>query len=61
MKWISVNDRLPDSDGDYLVYGNCTNNGDGCDIAHFLSYPLDEFERYIQPTHWMELPDTPKE
>ena len=58
-QWISVKDRLPDEDGEYLVYGNCTNEGYyGCDIAWFRQ---GLFRKVNQPNYWMPLPEAPKE
>ena len=69
-EWISVNDRLPDSNEDVLVcvidsgepcvmYGVRLNDGEweweGDAIGGWWE-PLD-----LQVTHWMPLPEPPKE
>jgi hypothetical protein len=54
-EWISVNDRLPDSDGKYLVYT-------GHDLIHTMYYYATNafgFEHW-DVTHWMPLPEPPK-
>lgn len=66
MGWISVNDRMPEQRTTVLVY--CKNNGKQF-VARYsyntwwLSFrdgpPL--FEDYSLPTHWMHLPEPPKE
>lgn len=62
-EWISVKDRLPDKDGQYLVYGlgvtvaflnmrdECWDDADGDDYWKDLDYF----------THWMPLPEAPHE
>ena len=64
-EWISVEERLPEKEGSYLVY----------DIGHFRgsSTPQirityfkkgDKYHDYMWKnhfTHWMPLPRTPKE
>jgi hypothetical protein len=60
--WVSVAERLPEADGEYLVYGNCTNSGESIDIAKFSAYEEGEprvFHKYNQPTHWRFLPSPP--
>lgn len=61
-KWISVKDRLPEDDADYLVWvaDTCTVEramyyGDG----EWLTEDLDDLTRLV--THWMPLPEPPKE
>lgn len=54
-EWISVEDRLPDSDGKYLVY-----TGKG--LIHTMYYYATNafgFEHW-DVTHWMPLPEAPK-
>ena len=55
--WIPVEERLPEEDGNYLVYGNCTNDGLMIDIADFWQ---GEFFKANKPTHWKALPEPPK-
>lgn len=66
-EWISVKDRLPESEGAYIVY---TDRG-SVFVEHF--YPTKRFrDDYIREaawshqgktrvTHWMPLPKPPKE
>lgn len=63
MKWISVNDRLPEKSGKYLV---CTNRGNVYQTK-FYSYPEETGGHWGQKdkgksiTHWMEMPKPPQE
>lgn len=63
-KWVPVNDRLPEKDGQYLVngphnvelacwnsYHKCWDDASGDDYWHD---PIGWF------THWMPLPEPPK-
>lgn len=62
-QWISVKERLPETMGYYLT---CDHNGN-THIFYYdseQSYPFDigpYNARYFQPTHWMYLPEPPKE
>lgn len=57
-QWIPVTDQMPPTDGLYLVYGDCTGEGVGVDIAGFhAEVPI--FAKYRQPTHWRPLPAPP--
>lgn len=72
-RWISVEDRLPetdvwvavwymDKDGDYFpTVGACRDGGDG---LTYWETDVDINERAYPPekiTHWMPLPEPPKE
>ena len=53
MEWISVKDRLPDTDGEYL----CTWNG----YIGVLIYDREQgYFHHNKVTHWMPLPELPK-
>ena len=52
-QWISVKDRLPENRGYYLWYGEDL----GIDVEYYLS-GTDAGYLY---THWMPLPEPPKE
>ena len=57
MEWISVNDRLPERHGEYLVSRRCRPKGWVCMYAPIgwivnNGYPV---------THWMPLPDPPED
>ena len=60
-RWISVEERLPDNDIQYLTYttGNecvvCYYNGDGDWISDWASNDSPDV------THWMPLPEPPEE
>lgn len=65
MNWISAKDRLPADKGVYIVY--C---GYGVDVATFYRDSRSWYEmsdekhcadEIYDVTHWMELPDPPKE
>jgi hypothetical protein len=64
-KWIPVSERLPDKCGNYLVVTKF--DGDPVHEAVYLKAkkplwfdPVEEYERY-EVTHWMPLPEPPKE
>lgn len=61
-EWISVKDRLPEKQCDYLV-----TDGDACMLAAFRirNYEWDFYRNDFWDsdlvTHWMPLPQPPKE
>lgn len=61
MEWISVEDRLPDQDGRYLIcdkFGNINMRR----YTKCSNYPFDigpDHKQYFMPTHWAELPEPP--
>ena len=56
-EWISVQDKLPDKSGDYLVF--CRNHN-FVTISYFRGKSQwAKCNKYI--THWMPLPESPKE
>lgn len=62
MQWISVKDRLPEGDGKYLC---CTRLG-ACVICKFMIFGngtrWSTFGSVANSiTHWMPLPEPPKE
>jgi hypothetical protein len=61
MKWISVECRLPEAEGEYLVYADCKSMN-GVYIANYR--PGDSFTWYpfikSDVTHWMLLPAPPE-
>ncbi len=64
MKWISVKDRLP-MDGQYvLIHGKGGRYFTALfKVYRFMAYnPFHEgLERCEEPTHWMPLPEPPKQ
>lgn len=58
-EWISVKERLPDLYGTYLVYtyDNHIKLGYFCELVIGLPPSFDDFD----VTHWMPLPEPPKE
>lgn len=58
-EWISVDERLPESEGKYLV---CTSNGN-IGVGNFINYYGTGkhlcFDTWAV-THWMPLPEPPK-
>lgn len=70
LEWVKVEDRLPEKNGDYLVY-IVHDEYCGCEVAFFrnveagginysffeISGGIDENNEHI--THWMALPDPP--
>ncbi len=75
MKWISVKDQLPNKDGVYLIYVCCQDSyGHEKMISYIDTAPFynsqfhchsecckEEEPLEPQPTHWMPLPDYPKD
>ena len=61
-KWISVEERLPENDANYLVF---TSDANEVDLATYygdgewLTPDLCNLTRFV--THWMPLPEWPKE
>lgn len=62
-QWISINDRLPESEDEYLVYFG---NGEYKFIDMCVWYPTDK--EWVRKgytckcvTHWMPLPELPNE
>ena len=64
-EWISVEERLPEKDGKYLVYDLGQHRGISAEeirIAHFKHG--DRYHDYMWKnhfSHWMPLPEAPKE
>ena len=56
-KWISVKERLPDADGDYLVW----NDYHKAIVGHYWSMGRYFISKAVTVTHWMPLPEPPKE
>lgn len=71
-KWISVEDRLPEDDVDVIVYAVSNNGGYtiavtfhthtlyGLNIEGWAS-PWQYFTSHYTITHWMPMPEPPKE
>jgi hypothetical protein len=61
-EWISVNDRLPDSDREVLIRMDDGAWGKGWDLMlsngmiWFESWD-DTLDKYNSPTHWMDIPE----
>ena len=66
LRWIPVEERLPDEIGNYLVVINCP-RGRWDEICTFYGgkewVSIDEYAEIATKwvTHWMPLPDPPKE
>lgn len=66
-KWISVKDRLPEADGEYLVLKRHNYRMDdgymAQEVALFLRTRDPEWVvgNLMEVTHWMPLPEPPKE
>ena len=64
MKWLSVDDELPESEGLYLI----VREDKKVDLGRY-AYPLKADKKHgywwsdvrypLNPTHWMPLPDLP--
>jgi len=67
MSWISVEERLPEKDGSFLVYGK-TDNCCGMRVMLGEAWYRQEMEEFTygergcvcEATHWMPLPEAPK-
>jgi len=59
MEWIRVEDRLPDTRGDFLVYDNYTLIAWAFFSSEKRWVSGDEFLNNV--THWMPLPPPPKD
>lgn len=56
-EWVSVKDRLPEKDGFYLAWYTFKGNGHTRDIFYYnCGSPMPS-----AITHWMALPEPPKE
>jgi hypothetical protein len=61
-EWISVKDRLPEESGRYLVYAKEGERETHRTIAPFhKAFHLSGRMAYWKVTHWMPLPEPPKE
>ena len=61
-EWIPVTDRLPKESGDYIVYYSITaSNKPLISIRHFYGESPEAFLHNKAMTHWMPLPEPPKE
>lgn len=60
MEWISVEDRLPEKSGEYLTY---CGEYDGTSILNFevMKTKGKWKTKWKEVTHWMPLPEPPKE
>lgn len=65
-EWISVGDALPRRGQEVLVYRpNAPESGDPVIRTAFYGrrgangHDLEGFTCYVQPTHWMPLPEVP--
>lgn len=55
-EWISVDERLPDADGDYLVW----NNYHKAIVGHYWLKGRYFISKAVTVTHWMPLPEPPE-
>lgn len=61
-RWIPVTDRLPKESGYYIVYYSSTaSNKPLISIRHFYGESPEAFLHNKAMTHWMPLPEPPKE
>ena len=57
MEWISAEDRMPEEDGDYLVFFP---DGDIEVVYYSKKYMFHIYHSHMI-THWMPLPDPPED
>lgn len=61
-RWVPVEDRLPEESGDYIVYySNTASNKPLISMRHFYGEIPEAFLHNKAMTHWMPLPEPPKE
>ena len=61
-EWISVDDRLPEDGISALTgFANCTLLPDKLFFHKGEWYHMGGYRALVQPTHWMPMPDSPKE
>ena len=65
-KWVSVKDRLPEKSGQYLCWFGANKVAIGPAIVTYVDEwkafgNLVSLEKYPNITHWMPLPEPPKE
>jgi hypothetical protein len=63
MEWISVKDRLPESNDTHLIIAGVTKWYDVChyDLDRGVWYDCIDYDDVDGVTHWMPLPEPPKE
>ena len=65
MEWISIEDRLPEKDGFYLVYAKSYSpfipDVQVQEYVQEIGFTYDGDLRDTRITHWMLLPKSPKE
>lgn len=64
MKWIPVAERMPEKDVDVLVWNGCHIWVSDFFTWHIGSIGIDSWRKpqySADPTHWMPLPEPPKE
>lgn len=64
--WISVKDRLPEEPGRYLCWFGKNTFAVGASIVPYIPdlhwfASLESLERYENVTHWMPMPEPPRE
>lgn len=57
--WISVEDRLPETYGKYLVYFNAQLGYKGVSAIDYCLHWICNNE-FVEVTHWMYLPEPPE-
>lgn len=64
-QWVSVEERLPESDGEYWITGHCGRDVKPAEYCHREFYNIDTNESWkvLRPTHWAEInaPQPPTE
>ena len=58
-EWISVKDRMPEEGVDVLVYGEICHNKKGIEVDFVKNGDFVACDEDV--THWMPLPEPPKE
>jgi len=63
MEWISIKDRMPEIDGDYLCFAICPKSKVSLiyQRPYMIKFGFIPIEHHKMISHWMPLPEEPKD